>query len=146
MFFTNKQKFEDERIKKMEARVTAAKDSIAADKEKTAGENYFSLENNINAQEYFKGQDVNQIAIKVRDAIFKQNTNATGNPLAGYPPMDGGKPFTIAKIKVLNHRWVVADFYNGLRWGEVLLKYFVEEDGSITFERVDNTLYEFKPY
>lgn len=145
MFFSSKQKFEDSRIEKMEAQVKSAKDTIAAEKEKMATDNYFSLENNDNAKAYFEGQDTNAIAIKVRDEIYKQNINPAGNPLIGYPAMDG-RPFTIAKIKILNHRWVIADFSNGLRWGEVLLRYFVEEDGSISFEKGDVLLYNFKPY
>lgn len=145
MFFSSKQKFEDSRIEKMEAQVKSAKDTIAAEKEKMATDNYFSLENNDNAKAYFEGQDTGAIAIKVRDEIYKQNINPAGNPLIGYPAMDG-RPFTIAKIKILNHRWVIADFSNGLRWGEVLLRYFVEEDGSISFEKGDVLLYNFKPY
>lgn len=146
MFFTNKQKYEDKRIEKMEANVKAARDSMAVEKEKMASENYFSLENNDNAKGYFEGQDTNAIAIKVRDAIFKLNVNPAGNPLTGYPAMDGGKVFTVAKIKILNHRWVIADFSNGLRWGEVIIKYFVEEDGSISLEKGETVLYNFKPY
>lgn len=145
MFFTNKQKYENERIEKMEAKLKKDKATIKAEKEKMGSDNYFSLENNDNAKAYFQGQDVNAIAIKVRDAIYKQNTNPEGNPLVGYPKMDG-RAFTIAKIKVLNHRWVIADFSNGLRWGEVLLKYFVEDNGSISFEKGEMVLYEFKPY
>lgn len=145
MFFSNKQKYEEKRIEKMEARVKTAKDSLKVEKEKMAGENYFSLENNYNAKAYFEDKDIPAIAIKVRDELFKKNLDPAGNPLVGYPMMEN-KPFAIAKIKILNHRWVIADFTNGLRWGEVLLKYFVEDDGSITFERSESVLYEFKPY
>ncbi|MDV6168571.1 hypothetical protein R1T16_09060 [Flavobacterium sp. DG1-102-2] len=145
MFFTGKQKYEQERVTAMETKVKADKDSLKAEKVKMANENYFTLENDVNAKEYFAGQDVTAIAIKVRDEIYKQNITPGGNPLIGYPAMDG-KPFSIAKIRVLNHRWVIADFSNGLRWGEVILKYFIEEDGSVSFERADTVLYEFKPY
>lgn len=145
MFFSNKQKYEEQKIEKIKANVKADEENLKAEKEKMATENYFSLENNDNAKAYFEGQDAAAIAIKVRDAIYKQNTSPSGNPLIGYPAMDG-KVFTIAKVKVLNHRWVIADFSNGLRWGEVLLKYFIEEDGSVSFERAESTLYEFKPY
>jgi hypothetical protein len=145
MFFTGKQKYDTERITAMEAKVKTERDSLKAEKVKSADENYFTLENDANAREYFAGKDVAAISIKVRDEIYKQNITAGGNPLVGYPAMDGN-PFTIAKIRVLNHRWVIADFSNGKRWGEVLLKYFPEENGSVTFERVDSVLYEFKPY
>ena len=145
MYFTNKQKFEDKRIEEMETSVKTMKDSIAAEKKKMEDENYFSLENNYNAKTYYEGQDVAAIAIKVRDAIYAQNTNPQGNPLTGYPPMEG-KPFTVSKIKVLNQRWVIVDFTNGVQWGEAWLRYFVEDDGSITLERADTILHPFTPY
>ncbi|MES2487165.1 MAG: hypothetical protein V4581_14610 [Bacteroidota bacterium] len=47
---------------------------------------------------------------------------------------------------MLNHRWVIVNFSNGTRWGEALLKYFVEDDGSVTVERVETTLFPFTPY
>lgn len=145
MYFTNKQKFEDTRIAKMETAVNASRDSIKAEKAKLADQDYFSLENNINAKDYFQGQDIPALAIKVRDGIYAQNVNPQGNPLIGYPSMDG-RPFTVSKIKVLNHRWVIVDFTNGMRWGEALIRYFVEDDGTITYEKGDTTLYNFVPY
>ena len=42
--------------------------------------------------------------------------------------------FIINKIKVINHRWIIADFSDGENWGEVLLKYFVKENNAFTFE------------
>jgi hypothetical protein len=145
MFFTNKQKYEDGRIEKMQAKVNTVKDSMKAQTERFRMENYFSLENNDNAKEYYEGQDIPAIAIKVRDGIYAQNINPAGNPLAGYPPMDG-RPFTISKIKILNQRWVIVDFSNGMRWGEAIIRYFVEEDGTITYERGETLLHNFKPY
>jgi hypothetical protein len=145
MYFTNEQKYTHERIEKVQSHLATVRDSIKKAGEKNVSDNYFSLQNDTNAREYFGEQDPDAIAIKVRDAIYAKNTDPNGNPLAGYPAMDG-RPFTIGKIKVLNHRWVVADFTNGLRWGEVLLRYFVEDDGSITVERVENTLFSFTPY
>lgn len=145
MYFTNKQKFEDGRIADMEASVKTMKDSIASEKKRMEDENYFSLENNYNAKTYYEGQDVSAIAIKVRDAIYAQNVNPQGNPLAGYPPIDG-KPFTVNRIKVLNQMWVIVDFSNGVRWGEAMLRYFIEEDGSVTLERADSLLHPFTPY
>ena len=47
-----------------------------------------------------------------------------------------------AKVKVLNHRWIIADFSDGEIWGEVLLKYFVNDDNSISFEVNQSLLYQ----
>lgn len=145
MYFTNKQKFENERIAKIEAGIKSQRDSLKSQKDAMANDLYFSLENNINAKDYYEGRDIAAIAIKVRDGIYAKNIGPNGNPLVGYPPMDG-RPFTVSKIKVLNHRWVIVDFTNGMRWGEALIRYFIEDDGSITYEQGDTTLYNFKPY
>ena len=50
--------------------------------------------------------------------------------------------FIINKVKVLNHRWIIADFSDGEIWGEVLLKYFVNDDNSISFEVNQSLLYQ----
>ncbi len=140
MYFTNEEKFGEQRIEKMQAKLKAGQDSISKIVAKSADENYFSLENNANAAEYFAGKDIKEITIKVRDAIYAKNTGPKGNPLVGYDPISG-KPFIVSKVKVLNHRWVIVDFTNGSMWGEALLRYFVEDNGSITLERVDTLLY-----
>ena len=46
------------------------------------------------------------------------------------------------KVKILNHRWIIADFSDGEIWGEVLLKYFVNDDESIAFEVNQSLLYQ----
>ncbi|MDQ5928488.1 MAG: hypothetical protein QG594_262, partial [Bacteroidota bacterium] len=46
------------------------------------------------------------------------------------------------KVKILNHRWIIADYSNGELWGEVLLKYFVDDNENITFEVNQTWLYQ----
>jgi hypothetical protein len=46
----------------------------------------------------------------------------------------GENKFIINKVKILNHRWIIADFSDGNIWGEVLLKYFINDDESVSFE------------
>lgn len=145
MYFTNKQKYEDARIESMQAKVKTVQDSLKANKALIDEADYFSLEHNTNAIQYFQGKDIGKLSIAIRDAIYKQNANPNGNPLAQYPPAEG-RPFTINKFKILNNRWIIADFTNGSQWGEVVLKYFVEDDGSITFENGLSTLHSFTPY
>ncbi|KOS05000.1 hypothetical protein AM493_02305 [Flavobacterium akiainvivens] len=140
MYFTNQQNFDHGRIDKLQGKLKSVRDSIKTESAKSASDSYFSLENNANAQEYFAGKDVKEIAIKVRDAIYAQNATKGGNPLVGYPAMEG-QPFSVSKIKVLNHRWVIIDYSNGKYWGEALLRYFVEDNGSITLEKADTLLY-----
>jgi hypothetical protein len=53
----------------------------------------------------------------------------------------GSQKFIISSVKLLNHRWIIANYSNGGLWGEVLLKYFVENNGSISFEIMNSYLY-----
>ncbi len=139
MYFSNKQKFEDERIATMETRAKSLKDSLSAETLKAEKANHFSLEDNYNATQYFEGKDVNEIAIKVRDGIYAQNVQPGGNPLVGYPQM--GNPFVINNFKILNNRWVIADFSNGTIQGEVILKYFLDDDGKVSYETAETLLH-----
>ena len=140
MYFTNKQKFEQTRTENLSDSVKAYKDSLATEKEKVYDANYFSLEYNNNARDYFRNYNVEDIAIKVRDGIYALNKPETGNSLVPYPPMNG-KPFFINSLKVLNNRWVIADFSDGTMSGELIIKYFVDDKANVTFETAETILY-----
>lgn len=117
---------------------------ISRDSLKSFSENNsFDLKNNDNAQEYFynKGMDYNKIIEKVNNDINALNANKAGNPLIPYDMIDG-KAFLISRIKMVNHRWVIAEFSNGKIWGEVLLKYFIVGDKPTEFETIDTVLFE----
>lgn len=103
----------------------------------------FDLSTNENAQEYFynKEIDFNKVIERVNNDINALNANKTGNPLVPYDMLDG-KPFLISRVKVVNHRWVIAEYSNGKIWGEVLLKYFIVDDKPTEFETVDAVLFE----
>lgn len=123
------------------------KDSINLLKTQLADANYFSLENNDNAQNYFEATQQDKfIAYEklipyVTEKLLDYNQNPKGNPYTGQDQF-GAQKFIINKVKVLNHRWIIADYSDGEYWGEVLLKYFVNEDESISFEIIQSVLYQ----
>ena len=102
--------------------------------EKTEGD-YFWLGYDENAQDYFEGQDVNQLMIKVKEQLLEYNNNPKGNSLISYEGM------VVNKVRFLNHRWIIADFTGEAGWGEVILKYFIEKDGKVTFEPAEILMY-----
>lgn len=126
--------------KRFEDKNKRMKDSISQFENVLYDANYFSLENNQNAQEYFSNYDVTKLLPQIKDALLAYNDAAEGNKYIDQPKM-GEQKFIINKIKVLNHRWIVADYSNGTLWGDVLIKYFVKEDNSITFETIETFLY-----
>ncbi|WP_330443937.1 hypothetical protein [Flavobacterium sp. C4GT6] len=139
MYFTNKDKFQTTNIETLEGRVQALKDSVTANEDNLYKANYFTLDQNEDAQLYFGDKDLQKIQIAIRDAIYAGNAKAGGNPLVNYPQI--GSPFLVNNYRILNNRWVIIDFSNGTLHGESIIKYFVEEDGSITFEPAETLLH-----
>lgn len=144
MYFTNKQKHEEGRIVNLEKRVSELLEQNkgnagAANTDSDA--NYFALTTNDNAMEYFGDDaDIAAIELKVKEGISELNTKPEGNPLTQQEAL-GGVPFRINKVHILNNRWIIADYSNGTAWGEVLIKYFINEDGTVDYEPIQTLLY-----
>ena len=118
------------------------KDSLQAISNNAYDADYFSLEMNDRAQNYFGESNLNyQVLIpKIKETLLEFNSDPEGNKYVDQAKT-GDQKYIINKIKILNHRWIIADYSNGQLWGEVLLKYFVESDGSVTFETMSSYLY-----
>jgi hypothetical protein len=144
MYYSKKNVFDETQFKTTNAKL---KDSLTSISAKLDDANYFALENNQNAQDYLNSGDgiknisYEQLIPLVKEKLMDLNENPKGNPYTGQEQI-GAQKFIINKAKVLNHRWVIADFSDGEYWGEVLLKYFVNEDESISFEIVQSVLYQ----
>lgn len=145
MFYSKEVKFEKERYAKTTQKL---RDSISLVSNKLAESGYFSLEYNENAQNYFDNSAAGGKIIQyeklipvVTEKLLDLNSNPNGNPFTGQDKI-GDKKFIINKIKVLNHRWIIADYSNGELWGEVLLKYFINKDETIDFEVNQTLLYQ----
>ncbi|MBL7869066.1 MAG: hydrolase [Flavobacterium lindanitolerans] len=118
----------------------AKKDSIAALNNQVMEANYFSLEYNDNAMDYFEQFDINQLSAEIRDEINSLNEKPEGNPLTKYDKINGDKAI-INKIKILNNRWIIADFSIGKAWGEVMIKYYKQEGKPTEYETMDTFIY-----
>ncbi|KDN55921.1 hypothetical protein [Flavobacterium seoulense] len=142
-FLNSEVKFEQNRYEKTTKKLRDSLNSVTA---KLNDANYFSLEKNENAQNYFDSAVANKtIAYEklipvITEKLMDLNSNPKGNPYVGQDQI-GANKFVINKVKVLNHRWIIADYSDGKMWGEVLLKYFVNEDESISFEVMQSLLY-----
>lgn len=129
----------DKQVVKINERLKISRDSVAS----LANANYFALESDEDAQEYFYSNnlDYQKVGIKVKEDLITLNENKNGNPLVPYEPIDD-KAFLINTSKILNHRWIIAEFSNGDLWGQILVKYFVSEGKPTEFETVETVLYE----
>lgn len=144
MYYSKRVAFEESQFEKKSLKY---KDSISSMSGKLADANYFSLENNDNAQNYFDNSNSKTFIVYeklipyVTEKLLDFNGNPEGNPYTGLDKI-GTQKFIINKIKILNHRWIIADFNDGEYWGEALIKYFVNEDESVSFENFQTLLYQ----
>jgi len=129
----------DQEVTKIQARLKTSRDSVAT----LTSANYFALESDQDAQEYFykNNLDYLKVAEKVKEDLLVLNENRNGNTLIPYEPIDG-RAFIVNTSKILNHRWLIAEYSNGDLWGQILVKYFVAEGKPTEFETVETVLYE----
>jgi hypothetical protein len=129
----------DQEVVKVKNHLKTARDSVS----QLANANYFALESDEDAQEYFykSNLDYQKVAFKVKEDLIALNQNKNGNKLVPYEPIDD-KPFIVNTSKILNHRWLIAEFSNGDLWGQILVKYFVSADKPTEFETIETVLYE----
>ncbi|MFC6860451.1 hypothetical protein [Zunongwangia atlantica] len=143
--YVNDKKILDDQIEKIVS-LQKQLDEIEAEKEnaKTTGsEDFydFSLKRNEPAITYFEnmGLEAAEIERKVQDVLIDMNKSSEDNKMVPFEGMSG--PMRINKVKLLNHKWLIANFTDGEHWGEILLKYYINEDGSIEFEALNSFLY-----
>ncbi|MDB4153052.1 hydrolase [Flavobacteriaceae bacterium] len=127
------------RLEKKQSQLKALKDSLKVEKRRFFENVYFSLDTNEEALVYFEDLDFPVTSARIKDALYDTNLLGEEESLVPYAQM-GGK-FLINKIKVLNHKWAIADFSDGTFWGELLIKYQVAADGTLTFTVVEHFLY-----
>ena len=144
MYFSKQLTFVKDRSAKTEVKL---KKDLEVANTKLVDANYFSLEKNENAQNYFnpdnatKTIQIEKLIPVVTEKLMDLNANSKGNPYVGQDQI-GANKFIINKVRILNHRWIIADFSDGEYWGEVLIKYFVNDDETVSFETFQSLLYQ----
>lgn len=103
--------------------------------------NYFSLNQNEEVISYFenRGIDAKELAQKVEDAIISRNRAEEDNELVPFEGMEG--VMRVNKVKILNHKWIIADFTDGTYWGELLISYDLDENNNLILNTEKSFLY-----
>lgn len=128
-----------ERNVKLEEKVEQLEDSLQQVQMRLMDMQYFALENNDDALAYYDHLNLENPTRYIEDKLLETNERKGNNPLVPYEGMEGD--FKINKIKVLNHRWIVADFSDGKYWGDLIIRYELKDDLGIDFKLVDHLLY-----
>ncbi len=126
-------------VQNLKAEVESLNDSLQKAQLNILDIQYFSLENNDDALAYYEHLNLENPTRYIADKLLETNEQKGDNPLIPYEGMNSD--FKINKIKVLNHRWLLADFSDGKFWGDLILEYELKDDLSVDFTLVDHLLY-----
>nr|WP_298926966.1 hydrolase [uncultured Allomuricauda sp.] len=135
----NFEKAVNEDIGDLKKEVTELKDSLQQSQLKILDIQYFSLENNDDALAYYDHLNLKNPARYIEDKLLETNEKKGNNPLVPYEGMEND--FKINKIKILNHKWILADFSDGKYWGDLVIKYELKDDLGVDFTLMDHLLY-----
>ena len=126
-------------IEKSKGSIVAMEDSLQKLRLQVLDMQYFSLEYNDDELSYFDHLNLENPARYIADKLLETNEGKGNNPLIPYEGMEGD--FKLNKIKILNHKWILADFSDGKYWGEVFIKYELKDDLGVYFTLIDHLLY-----
>lgn len=132
---------QENKIVGLDSRIEKSQDSIGKLNSRIGELNYFNLQGNDNAMTYFEnmGYDAGEIEDLVTNQIYDQNAISGNNPLVPFEGMEG--EMKINKLKFLNHKWILADFTDGVYWGEMILEYAINSDQELTLNTIASTIY-----
>lgn len=121
------------------------KDSLEYFKQAFKAANYFSIEDNLNARAQFVDIDVDDAMQKVQFDLKQLEKNEGGNPLLPIA-LEGEKTY-MNKAAVLNHKWIIMDYYKKdndgdmTEVGEILIEYTFHSDKPCDFFVLSKTTY-----
>ena len=120
------------------------KDSVKVLQNDILEVSHFNLNRNEDAISYFErdGYKIDELIPFIKDELYKLNEVKGEHPIIPYASSEDRK-MLINTVKLLNHKWVIADFSDGEYWGEVFLRYSINEDKTIDFELAESFLYPF---
>jgi len=130
--------YQVEIIQEKIARIDTLRQQLDKSEQAYADDVYFSLDRNEEAMAYFEDLSIEDLITRIKDKVYDSNAIKGDNPLVPFTGT-GGK-FLINKVKILNHKWLIADFSDGTYWGELWIQYAVNGE-DIRLEVKDYLLY-----
>lgn len=134
----------DTKLGKYKVQLETYKDSVATMHNDILELSHFNLYRNEDAISYFEdeGYNIDELIPFIKDELYKLNVVKGDHPLIPYASSEGRK-MLINTVKMLNHKWIIADFSDGEYWGEIFLTYHITEDKQLKFNLIESFLYPF---
>jgi len=134
-------KADQQKIEKLQAKIESATKVSDSLENEVLELSYFDLRYDEYAGEYIEdyGIAIETVESLVLDTLVGANTAENDNPFVPLAGLDGTTK--IDRVKLLNHKWAVADFTDGTYWGQVLYLYQITDAKKIKLEVITSHLY-----
>ncbi|MBU2927059.1 hydrolase [Winogradskyella psychrotolerans] len=133
----------EEDIVKIKDKVVEKDKVIKALEEQNFELSYFNIDRNEDALSYFEalGYDTEQLIPAIIDGLYSMNDyEGEDHPIVPYVSMTDSK-LLINKVRIMNHKWIVANFTDGEFWGEIFVTYTIDENNDLKYKLVEYFLY-----
>lgn len=133
----------DEKYEKSQEKYLIYQDTISNLRDDVLTLSEFKLDQTEAALTYFenRGFNVSELIPFIKDELYELNLlEGEEHPLIPYASMTGGK-MLINSIRLLNHKWIIANFSDGKYWGELFMTYEITENEQLKFKVIDSFLY-----
>jgi hypothetical protein len=130
-------------IKKYKTKIVQNDSTIASLDDQNFELSYFSIDRNDNALDYFvvQGYDVDELIIAIKEGLYAMNNyEGDDHPIVPFVSMTDSK-LLINKVRIMNHKWIVANFTDGEYWGEIFLTYSIDENNDLKYKLVEYFMY-----
>ncbi len=104
---------------------------------------YFNIEGNEDALTYFEAQGYNteKLIPAIIEGLYNMNDyEGEDHPIVPYVSMTDSK-LLINKVRILNHKWIIANFTDGEFWGEIFVTYEIDENNDLKYKLVEYLMY-----
>lgn len=136
----------ENKLDKFEKREMVYQDSIRKAQDENFDLMHFQLEFNEEAMSSFesKGYNIAELIPFIKDQLLNLNVyEGDDHPIVPYASMTGNK-MLINEIRLLNNKWIIANFSDGRNWGEMLIEYRIEnsdDKDELKFNLLDYVYY-----
>jgi hypothetical protein len=133
----------EEDIVKVKSKISESEKTVKTLEEQNFELSYFNIEGNEDALTYFEAQgfDTEQLIPAIVEGLYDMNDyEGEDHPMVPYVSMTDSK-LLINKIRVLNHKWIIANFTDGEFWGEIFVTYSIDENNNLKYKLVEYLMY-----
>ncbi|WP_299100456.1 hydrolase [uncultured Winogradskyella sp.] len=130
-------------IVKVKSQLKESEATIKAMEEQNFEMSYFNIDGNEDALTYFEAQgyDTEKLIPAIIEGLYNMNDyEGDDHPIVPYVSMTESK-LLINKIRVLNHKWIIANFTDGEFWGEIFVSYEIDEQNQLKYKLVEYLMY-----